>query len=67
MSKGVRERVEEVYRETNSRVKVVKETKKAFWTWKGVRHGCPLSPILFNILTVDVEEERRKGTGEGLH
>ena len=59
--KGPRERAEEVYRETISRVKVGEETGEALWTGNGFRQGCPLSPILFNILTEDLEEELRKG------
>ena len=55
--KGLRERVEEVYRETMIRAKVGEETGEAFWTGKGPRQGCPLSPILFNILTADLAEE----------
>ena len=64
--KGLRERVEEQYRETISRLKVGEETGEVFWTRKGVRQGCPLSPILFNILTADLEEELRKGRWAGV-
>ena len=64
--KGLIERIEEVYRETMSRVKVGKESGEVFWTGKGVRQGCPLSPMLFNLLTADMEEELRKGKWGGV-
>ncbi|XP_011859447.1 PREDICTED: golgin subfamily A member 6-like protein 22, partial [Vollenhovia emeryi] len=54
---GLVERVEEVLRETKSRVKVGGEVGEAFWTARGVRQGYPLSPLLFNILLADIEEE----------
>jgi len=30
---------------------------KGFWVAREVRQDCPLSPLLFNILIVDLEEE----------
>jgi len=50
--------VKEILRETKSRVRVGGEVGKSFWTERG--QGCPLSPILFNILTADLEEEMGK-------
>lgn len=58
---GLVERVEEILRETRSRVKIRREMGESFWAEKGVRQGCPLNPLLFSIMLADLEEEMRRG------
>lgn len=62
--RGIREelieRVKEVYRETKSRMKVGEELGGNFWTARGVRQGCLMSPMLFNIVIADLEKEMGK-------
>jgi len=61
IKEGLIERVREMLRETRSRVKVGEvESEKSFWTARGMRQGCPLSPLLFNLVIADLEEEMGK-------
>lgn len=58
--KGLVSRVEEILGKTKSRVRVRGVCGKEFWTVRGVRQGCPLSPLLFNLLVADLKEEMGK-------
>lgn len=62
--RGIKEalivRIEEIINEAKSRVRVGGEVEEKFWTAKGVRQRCSLSPMLFNILMADVEKIMRK-------
>lgn len=57
----------ETYEETRNAVRMGKEYTEKFWTTKGLRQGCPMSSILFNIYIADLEEYLKKGQegGEG--
>lgn len=53
-------RIEEIMRETRCRIRVRGEIGQSFWTTRWARQGCPLSPLLFNILTANLEEGMRR-------
>lgn len=38
-------------------MKINDNYRKNFWTTKGVRQGCPLSPLLFNVMIEDIKEK----------
>lgn len=58
---GLVKRIREIYASTKNAVRVRGKVSGCFWTEKGVRQGCPLSPSLFSILIADAEEELKKG------
>ncbi|KAH0816026.1 hypothetical protein GEV33_006765 [Tenebrio molitor] len=59
-------KIEEIYEETISRVRVDGRVSECFKTNKGVRQGCPLSPSLFAAFIGDIEEMFRKGQAGGV-
>ena len=54
--KELTEKIKEIYEETICTVKVNGEETKNFWTIKGVRQGCPLSPSLFALYISEIDE-----------
>jgi hypothetical protein len=68
--KGINEhlvtKIEEIYEETISRVRVDGRVSECFKTYKGVRQGCPVSPSLFAAFIGDIEEMFRKGQAGGV-
>ena len=56
----LRERIMEAYGETKCCVRVGERVSEGFWTERGVRQGCPLSPLAFNVSMADMEERLRE-------
>ena len=59
-------RISEIYKETKSKIKIGNKEIGEFWTENGIRQGCPLSPIIFNIGMADLNEELGKIQGAGV-
>ncbi|WP_255576954.1 reverse transcriptase domain-containing protein [Enterobacter cloacae complex sp. 2DZ2F20B] len=58
-------KMEEIYEETVNKVRMNGIETESFYTNRGVRQGCPLSPVLFAAYLGDIDEMFRKAhTGE---
>lgn len=60
VSYKLRKRIREIYEETKNVIRVGERCGKRFWTCKGVRQGCSLSQMLFNVLVANMEKELEK-------
>lgn len=62
--RGVREglinKIEEIMKETKSRVRVEEQWSEKFWLTRRVRQDCSISPMLFNLMITDMEEYTAK-------
>jgi len=59
LEEGLIRRMERIYENTEMMVKLEKECSESFLSSRGVRQGCVLSPILFNLYMAGVNEELR--------
>lgn len=66
ISENLVTRIAEIYSETLSTIKVNDKESASFWTTRGLRQGCPLSPLLFAIYLSDIESELEKGQTGGV-
>ena len=60
LGKDLRRAVEEIYGETKSIIVIGEREVVELRTDKGMRQGCPLSPMLFQIVFADLEKRMRR-------
>lgn len=66
IGRGLIRRLETIYESTEIAVRTKEGLPSRFKVKKGVRQGCVLSPLLFNLYIADVDlYMKRKGIGEG--
>ena len=65
--KGIRSKVMnnivKICRETKSKLKIGNKYTESFWTEKGIRQSCPLSPLFLILFIADIEYLREKQEG----
>lgn len=66
ISERLRARIGEIYDMTRNVVRINGGKSEEFWTYKGVRQDCPLSPTLFTLYVADLEDVMRKGQAGGI-
>lgn len=50
-------KIKKIYKETKAVIRAGEEHTEKFWIKKGVRQGCALSPMLFNLYIADIDKE----------
>ena len=66
VSSGLINRIKEIYKNTISIVRTGLRESKEFRTTRGLRQGCPLSPILFALYIADLDVILEKGQAGGV-
>ena len=64
---NILELIQNIYKKTKCAVKVDNKITEFFSYSKGVRQGCPLSPILFNIFVNDIFQTINNNTPNPLY
>jgi len=66
VKENLRWRIMETYKETRNIIRIGDKKSQEFWTVRGLKQRCPLSPMLFNIYVLDLEEEMEKEQIRGI-
>ena len=66
VSDGNVSRCQEIYSETINKVGYGRNRSEQFWTSKGVRQGCPLSPILFAAYIAELDRKLSRAQAGGV-
>lgn len=60
ISKKLRMRLDEIYKEIRNEIRVNEKLLEKFWTTRGLRQECLLSPTLFLLYTADLEKKMKR-------
>lgn len=66
VSRMLKRRIDEIYEETGSKVRVNGKMPGKFYPTMTVRQRCLLSPTLFSTSTADLEKKPRRGQAGGI-
>lgn len=54
-NKRLIKKIKDLYEETNVTIKIKEGLTRRFTVKKGIRQGCMISPVLFNVYIADIE------------